>query len=79
MIWDREVGGSNPLAPTNNFNSLRLLSLAAVFHLWPAGTRQMLGAILMDGIDRVFHDFVTKRYLRRIWMLPARSVRSPEL
>ena len=24
MIWDREVGGSNPLAPTNNINNLPL-------------------------------------------------------
>src|SRR5678809_1391972 len=35
VIWDREVGGSNPLAPTNSINNLRLPSLAAVSHLWP--------------------------------------------
>jgi hypothetical protein len=23
FVWDREVGGSNPLAPTNNIKSLR--------------------------------------------------------
>ena len=33
MIWDREVGGSNPLAPTSNLNSLLLPSSAAVYHL----------------------------------------------
>ena len=32
----------------------------------------------MDGIERVLHDFVNKRYLRRIWILPPRSVCSPE-
>jgi hypothetical protein len=33
-VWDREVGGSNPLAPTIKVNSLRLPSSVAVFHLW---------------------------------------------
>ncbi len=34
-VRDREVGGSNPLAPTNQFNNLRLPAMAAVFRLWP--------------------------------------------
>ena len=34
VIWDREVGGSNPLAPTIGISILRLPSLAAVSHLW---------------------------------------------
>jgi len=34
-VWDREVGGSNPLAPTTNINNLRLPALAAVFLVWP--------------------------------------------
>jgi hypothetical protein len=29
LVWDREVGGSNPLAPTININNLRLPTLAA--------------------------------------------------
>ena len=32
---DHEVGGSNPLAPTNQFKHLRLPTLTAVFILWP--------------------------------------------
>ena len=32
IIRDREVGGSNPLAPTIIINDLRLPALAAVFH-----------------------------------------------
>lgn len=36
--------------------------------------------LVMDEVDRdVPHNFVNKRYLRRIWMLPPRSVCSPEL
>jgi len=35
LVWDREVGGSNPLAPTTNINNLRLPALAAVFLVWP--------------------------------------------
>jgi len=38
MIWDREVGDSNPLAPTNSINNLRLPSLATVSHLWKLRT-----------------------------------------
>ena len=34
-VRDREVGGSNPLAPTNYINTLRLPPLAAVFRLCP--------------------------------------------
>ena len=34
-VRDREVGGSNPLAPTNHINNLRLPVLAAVFRVWP--------------------------------------------
>jgi len=34
-IRDREVGGSNPLAPTINIKHLRLPTLAALFRLWP--------------------------------------------
>ena len=34
IIRDREVGGSNLLAPTIRINYLRLPTLAAVFHLW---------------------------------------------
>jgi hypothetical protein len=34
-IWDREVGGSNPLAPTSQINNLRLPVVAAVFLVWP--------------------------------------------
>ena len=41
-VWDREVGGSNPLAPTKNLtliNNLEKLTLASlIFHvanLWP--------------------------------------------
>ena len=34
-VRDREVGGSNPLAPTNRIKNLRLPAMAAVFHLWP--------------------------------------------
>ena len=30
LVWDREVGGSNPLAPTIHINTLRLPTLAAV-------------------------------------------------
>ncbi len=33
-IWDREVGVSNPLAPTNHINNLRLPTLAAVSLVW---------------------------------------------
>src|SRR5437016_6750561 len=33
-VWDREVGGSNPLAPTNHINNLRLPALAAVSLVW---------------------------------------------
>jgi len=33
VIWDREVGGSNPLAPTNNFNSSLLSSFAPAFQV----------------------------------------------
>jgi hypothetical protein len=32
-VRDREVGGSNPLAPTIQIKNLRLSTLAAVFHL----------------------------------------------
>jgi hypothetical protein len=35
LVWDREVGGSNPLAPTNHINNLRLPALAAVSLVWP--------------------------------------------
>jgi len=35
-VWDREVGGSNPLAPTIRINNLRLPSLAAVLHCVPS-------------------------------------------
>ena len=34
FIRDREVGGSNPLAPTNNFRHLRLPAKVAVLVLW---------------------------------------------
>ena len=34
LVWDREVGGSNPLAPTNHINNLRLPTLAAVSLVW---------------------------------------------
>ena len=34
LVWDREVGGSNPLAPTNIFNNLRPPALAAVLFVW---------------------------------------------
>ena len=37
-VRDREVGGSNPLAPTSNFNDLRLPAVAVVFHLWPSAS-----------------------------------------
>ena len=51
----------------------------AVVHLWPA-VRDECWPIVMDHIDRyVPHDSVNKRYLRRIWMLPPRSICSPEL
>ena len=33
-VRDREVGGSNPLAPTNNIKNLRLPALAAVLVVW---------------------------------------------
>ena len=33
-VWDREVGGSNPLAPTNTINNLLLPALAAVSIEW---------------------------------------------
>ena len=33
-VRDREVGGSNPLAPTNHINNLRLPALAAVSLVW---------------------------------------------
>ena len=35
IIRDREVGGSNPLAPTNQFKHLRLPAKVAVLVLWP--------------------------------------------
>ncbi len=34
IIRDREVGGSNPLAPTNQFKHLRLPVKVAVLVLW---------------------------------------------
>ena len=34
IIRDREVGGSNPLAPTNQFKHLRLPAKVAVLVLW---------------------------------------------
>ena len=34
LVWDREVGGSNPLAPTKHINNLRLPTLAAVLLVW---------------------------------------------
>ena len=33
-VRDREVGGSNPLAPTNNFKHLRRSGTVAVLVLW---------------------------------------------
>ena len=33
-LRDREVGGSNPLAPTNQFNNLRRSVTVAVLVLW---------------------------------------------
>jgi hypothetical protein len=33
-VRDREVGGSNPLAPTIRIKNLRQPAMAAVFHLW---------------------------------------------
>ena len=33
-VRDREVGGSNPLAPTNQFKHLRLPAKVAVLVLW---------------------------------------------
>jgi hypothetical protein len=35
LVRDREVGGSNPLAPTSQINNLRLPVVAAVFLVWP--------------------------------------------
>jgi hypothetical protein len=35
VVRDREVGGSNPLAPTSQINNLRLPVVAAVFLVWP--------------------------------------------
>src|SRR5687767_9419605 len=42
-VRDREVGGSNPLAPTNNFKHLRLPAKVAVLVLWQdCGRRAIL-------------------------------------
>ena len=39
LVWDREVGGSNPLAPTKHFNKLTAASTggrsACGEDLWP--------------------------------------------
>jgi hypothetical protein len=40
-VRDREVGGSNPLAPTNRIKNLRLPTLAAVFRVWPTTSQKL--------------------------------------
>jgi hypothetical protein len=39
IMRDREIGGSNPFAPTNQIRNLPLAAMAAVFHLWPICAR----------------------------------------
>ena len=43
IIRDRDVGGSNPLAPTNQFKHLRLPLAVAVLVLWQAVAEPISG------------------------------------
>src|ERR1044072_4902881 len=53
IIRDREVGGSNPLAPTNHFKHLRLPVKVAVLVLWQDCGRAL---VLPLRLRPVLHD-----------------------
>jgi hypothetical protein len=56
IIRDREVGGSNPLAPTNQFNHLRLPAKVAVLVLWQDIRESLSCSILMQAIIERFNN-----------------------